>query len=282
MICREQDWTTTQTQLLMDISATLADFTQKLELCREIPDYLSRTLNLEPLTLAVIRELPDAAPQVVLNSSSGAVVPEEASATFQQTLLEMYRQARPQAPSENGTPRAGFNVNDTHGAVAEIAVDRLASYRNATVFVRTVDAQHRVLLIVHQGADAANLRADQVELLHLVADQLAKLCACLMIWAARPAELGAPFSRLTDREWMVLRGLNSDAGEKQLADQLGLSPHTLHSHIKSIYRKIGVQGRLPLLLRAEEAMRGLRADRVNKRSTPTVNGSATFAATPTA
>ena len=75
---------------------------------------------------------------------------------------------------------------------------------------------------------------------------------------------------------MVLRGLNSDAGEKQLADQLGLSPHTLHSHIKSIYRKVGVQGRLPLLLRAEEAMRGLRADRVNKRIVPVVNGSSTF------
>ena len=31
MVCREQDWTTAQTQLLMDISATLADYTQKLE-----------------------------------------------------------------------------------------------------------------------------------------------------------------------------------------------------------------------------------------------------------
>ena len=199
MVCREQDWTTTQTQLLMDISATLADYTQKLELCREIPDYLSRTLNLEPLTVAVVREVPDGSPQIVLSSSSGAVVPEEAASTFEQTLLEMYRQVRPQAPSENGTPRIGFSASDTHGVAAEITVDRLAAYRNATVFVRTVDAQHRMLLIVHQSVEAHGLRADQAELLHLVSDQLAKLCACLMIWAARPAELGAPFSRLTDR-----------------------------------------------------------------------------------
>ena len=201
----------------------------------------------------------DGTPQIVLSSSSSAVVPEVAAATFEHTLLEIYRRVRPTSAAESGI---GFNVNDTHGAVADITVERLAAFRSATVFVRTADSQHRVLLIVHQSAETHGLRPDQVELLHLVSDQLAKLCACLMIWAARPRDLGAPFSRLTDREWMVLRGLNSDAGEKQLADQLGLSPHTLHSHIKSIYRKVGVQGRLPLLLRAEEAMRGLRADRV--------------------
>ena len=76
---------------------------------------------------------------------------------------------------------------------------------------------------------------------------------------------------------MVLRGLNSDAGEKQLADELGLSPHTLHSHIKSIYRKVGVQGRLPLLLRAEEAMRGLRVGRLNQRQYPSLVSATTRA-----
>jgi DNA-binding NarL/FixJ family response regulator len=92
---------------------------------------------------------------------------------------------------------------------------------------------------------------------------LGKLLACLVVWLAQPETLGSPFDRLTDREWMVLRGLNSECGEKQLADQLGLSPHTLHSHIKSIYRKVGVQGRLPLLLRAQQAMRVLRVGQMN-------------------
>lgn len=276
MACHEQDWTRTQTRLLMDISATLADYTQKLELCREIPDYLSRTLNLEPLTLAVIRELPDALPQVVLSSSSGAVAPEEAADSFEQTLLDIYRLARPQTPSEITPSRGSLNLHDTFPAVADITVEQLAACPHATVFTRAVDSQHRMLLIAHHNGEGT-LQPAMVELLHLVSDQLAKLCACLMIWAARPAELGAPFSRLTDREWMVLRGLNTDAGEKQLADQLGLSPHTLHSHIKSIYRKVGVQGRLPLLLRAEEAMRGLRADRVNQRGIPAaVNATSSF------
>ncbi len=250
-------------QLLMSISATLADYTQKLELCREIPDYLSRTLNLEPLTLAVVRETSGAPGQIVLSASSGAVVPEAAAASLEQTLLDIYRLAR-QGLAADEAARAEFEGGEL---ISEVTVQRLESYPRATVFLRYVDPQHRMLLIVHRAVGAQALRGELVELLHLVADQLAKLCACLMIWAARPAELGAPFSRLTDREWMVLRGLNSDAGEKQLADQLGLSPHTLHSHIKSIYRKVGVQGRLPLLLRAEEAMRGLRADRVNQHDT---------------
>jgi DNA-binding NarL/FixJ family response regulator len=99
--------------------------------------------------------------------------------------------------------------------------------------------------------------------LQAVARQLSQLLSSLVVWLARPEALGDPFDRLTDREWMVLRGLNSEAGEKQLADQLGLSPHTLHSHIKSIYRKVGVQGRLPLLLHAQQALRALRVKQVN-------------------
>jgi DNA-binding NarL/FixJ family response regulator len=51
-----------------------------------------------------------------------------------------------------------------------------------------------------------------------------------------------------------------------LAGRLGLSPHTLHSHIKSIYRKVGVQGRLPLLLRAQGAVRALRIRQMNGHS----------------
>src|SRR5512146_2185357 len=79
----------------------------------------------------------------------------------------------------------------------------------------------------------------------------------------RHGAVGKPCDRLTDREWIVLRHLDSDAGEKQLADQLNLSPHTLHSHIKSIYRKVGVQGRLPLLIRFNTALRELRNSSIN-------------------
>ena len=63
-------------------------------------------------------------------------------------------------------------------------------------------------------------------------------------------------------------GLCSDASEKQMADQMHISHHTVHSHIKSIYRKVGVQGRIPLLRLADDTLRGLRLRRFDSRPTP--------------
>ena len=119
------------------------------------------------------------------------------------------------------------------------------------------------VLLVHQRGDEGALSTQTTDALLMVAGQLAKLLKCLFVFHTGPQALGEPFERLTEREWVVLRGLNSDDGEKQLADRLSLSPHTLHSHIKSIYRKVGVQGRLPLLLRLQNALRDLRSATVN-------------------
>ena len=54
----------------------------------------------------------------------------------------------------------------------------------------------------------------------------------------------APLSSLTNAEWRVLLALDTDDAEKQIATALAISPHTLHSHIKNIYRKLQVQSRL--------------------------------------
>ena len=59
---------------------------------------------------------------------------------------------------------------------------------------------------------------------------------------------------LTRAEWRVLNALDSDMPEKQIATELNTTGNTLHSHIKSIYRRLGVQSRLSaiaLLRRAE-------------------------------
>ena len=59
---------------------------------------------------------------------------------------------------------------------------------------------------------------------------------------------------LTRAEWRVLMALDSEMPEKQIATELGTTANTLHSHIKSIYRRLGVQSRLSaiaLLRRAE-------------------------------
>jgi ATP/maltotriose-dependent transcriptional regulator MalT len=191
----------------------------------------------------------------------GATSQEDLAAALEQDMLALYREARPLHAHEGSSLRLANQMEPAF--VAEIPVQFQAEFPRATVYSQPLDGGHRMLLVVHQRANDGQLSASNAEVLQAVAGHLGKLLTCLLIWISRPEALGAPFDRLTDREWMVLRGLNSECGEKQLADELGLSPHTLHSHIKSIYRKLGVQGRLPMLLRAQEAIRGLRIRQMN-------------------
>jgi DNA-binding CsgD family transcriptional regulator len=58
-----------------------------------------------------------------------------------------------------------------------------------------------------------------------------------------PALLRGLSPRLRD----TLRGLAKGKSEKQLAHDLGLSPHTVHGYIKSLHRQFGVQSRGELL-----------------------------------
>jgi len=57
-------------------------------------------------------------------------------------------------------------------------------------------------------------------------------------------------SALTKREREVLQGIASGLSEKKLADTLSLSPHTIHTHIKKIYRKLQVNSRAEAVLKA--------------------------------
>ena len=73
---------------------------------------------------------------------------------------------------------------------------------------------------------------------------------------------------LTKAEWRVLMALDSDMPEKQIATELQTTGNTLHSHIKSIYRRLGVQSRLSaiaILRRAEREVlfEELQASRVS-------------------
>jgi LuxR family maltose regulon positive regulatory protein len=54
---------------------------------------------------------------------------------------------------------------------------------------------------------------------------------------------GAPPDVLSDRELTVLAHLADDLTEREIAAALYLSYNTVHSHVKSIYRKLGVSSR---------------------------------------
>jgi DNA-binding CsgD family transcriptional regulator len=65
---------------------------------------------------------------------------------------------------------------------------------------------------------------------------------------APPSGLGeALLHGLSPRLADTLRGLARGRSEKQVADDLHLSPHTVHEYVKALYRHFGVQSRSELL-----------------------------------
>jgi LuxR family maltose regulon positive regulatory protein len=67
--------------------------------------------------------------------------------------------------------------------------------------------------------------------------------------AARPPVAGA---ELSERELTVLRLLNSGLSEREIGRELFLSFNTVHSHVKSVYRKLAVSSRADAVARARE------------------------------
>ena len=58
---------------------------------------------------------------------------------------------------------------------------------------------------------------------------------------------------LTDREIQVLYLLATHLSVPDIANELYLSPHTIRSHVKNIYSKLGVHGRLAAVQKAKES-----------------------------
>ncbi len=62
---------------------------------------------------------------------------------------------------------------------------------------------------------------------------------------------------LSPRECGIVRGVFDGDSEKRIAERLGLSPHTVHTYVWRIYRKLQVQSREELLVRVFAEFRGL-------------------------
>jgi DNA-binding CsgD family transcriptional regulator len=70
---------------------------------------------------------------------------------------------------------------------------------------------------------------------------------CGFLHAAPSGLSEAVIRGLTPRLVDTLRGLARGRSEKQVADDLRLSPHTVHEYVKALYRHFGVQSRSELL-----------------------------------
>jgi DNA-binding NarL/FixJ family response regulator len=71
-------------------------------------------------------------------------------------------------------------------------------------------------------------------------------------WNALATALG-----LSPREAGIVRHVFDGASEKSIAEELGLSPHTVHTYMWRIYRKLQVQSRQELLVRVFAEFRSL-------------------------
>jgi DNA-binding CsgD family transcriptional regulator len=83
-----------------------------------------------------------------------------------------------------------------------------------------------------------------------VAERVCQLASILRAMLGAPLDrevAGGRASDLSDREADVLRYALTGLTEKQIALRLHRSPHTVHSHLKSIYRRMGVSSRAELL-----------------------------------
>lgn len=63
-----------------------------------------------------------------------------------------------------------------------------------------------------------------------------------------PSEL----ANLTAREHDVLRFVSSGADNKRIAEQFGITQRTVKAHLANLYRKLGVENRTQLALKARE------------------------------
>lgn len=84
--------------------------------------------------------------------------------------------------------------------------------------------------------DVTHDKSVRVELSHALADRLLRM-------AGESAIPGSPHEGLTPQELHILRLVGEGMSNQQVADELTVSISTIRTHLKSVYRKLGLQSR---------------------------------------
>jgi len=217
----------------MDFAGTLRQMTLSEKHHPEIPAVVARIFGLNSLSIAVVRQGNDADCKILKLSS------------YRSRLVRMHNE---RADLEKAV--LGWAKSET--VTASACTDPACSCRHV-VIMEKINASHLLVLAVHEQPGLSTLKQDTMEIMQLVAGYIARSLRGSIDCAENPQVLGTPLSTLSPTEWRVLRAMNSDDSEKQLAIRLDISLHSLHAHIKTIYRKLRVSGRMQAIQLTEEA-----------------------------
>ena len=136
----------------------------------------------------------------------------------------------------------GVNILETSNAV----VRRWSAYRLQGLLIgaASIGPAGRVLTI-EMASSNVPLGEAEAAALEAVLPLLAR--RAIMAIGTDPSEAAA---WLTTREQMILQHLLLGKSVREIAEELGRSPHTVHDHVKSLHRKLGASSRGELVARA--------------------------------
>ena len=104
---RQPGWTKCRAEALMDIAAALSDLTHRQKSAHQIPRYLSQTLAIDNLSMALVKSCAEGN-QIAIGRSKWAQIPEEFREAFAQDLLAIHQRTHPPTAGESlGAPAGG-------------------------------------------------------------------------------------------------------------------------------------------------------------------------------
>lgn len=239
---------------LLDVVELLGELTSDTESLTEIPRVLVSLLPLDRVTFALVRQTAGEPQRMVV--AAGVEMGDDATlTTVPIPAIADERDGTAGAPG----PKASAGISGLGTTEAFENKPSPAQSNPPIKIIRQLNASHRMILTLHWGRRRAALSPEFAGLLDTIGDALARALGTLLSWREQPALLGGCFSKITGTQWHVLCHLHTDLSEKELTGFLKITPHTLHSHIKDIYRTLGVRSRLGAVHVLQQATRNYRA-----------------------
>lgn len=165
------------------------------------------------------------------------------------------------APFEGRIEVAELDVRDTPHQPVDIALfDTFAGRRSALERVRRMVDQRHVRRVVLYTWDVPDAFANELDEVGIDAVILKSTSGADLVDALERIGRDEPFDRaideapssLTEREQEVLVMLSEGMSNRQIADELYLSVDTVKTHVRKLFRKLGVSNRTQAAMIAVE------------------------------